>query len=244
MKYWNATLRITHGCTPAGRGCRFCWSAREAFMRQFNPLVAARYRGLLADNDNPTFNGKVTVHPENLDRVLTTKQPRVWAIWNDLFHDAVPDDVIRSVFATACMKKDHKFIALTKRPKRMLELSHWMYVPENMYLGVSVSSYKDQDGPFECLVATNAPSKTISAEPCVGRIDLRPALMDKTVKLVVAGGESGPKSKVAECPEDAIWNMMQACADAGVCFFFKQWGAHRRGHLLGGKEYLQLPWVL
>ena len=245
MKYWNAVLRITHGCTPCASGCAYCWAAREANMRQFNPLVAARYQGLIEDKGGPTFNGVVRVHPENIKKAQQVKKPRVWQIWNDLFHDAVPDYIISEVVALARVKPDHTFIALTKRPERMFALSRRMIIPKNLFLGVSITSSMDQEKPFEFFRNTNAPSKLISFEPCVGAADLADILKyDHAIKLVVCGGESGPKKHVRPCPHNAVWKAYNECRDAGVNFFFKQWGSLEAGHLIDREEVLQLPWVI
>lgn len=244
MKYWNKVLRITHGCTPCASGCAYCWSARETNVHQHWP-PSGWPRGLVEDKGAPTFNGQVRVYPQNIKKAQDKKKPRVWQVWNDLFHEEVPDYLIGEVAALARIRPDHTFIALSKRPRRMFELSHRFIVPKNFYLGVSVTSYLDQAEPFEYLRNTNAPSKMISFEPCVGAIDLPELLKyDHAVKLVVCGGESGPKQHVRPCPHDAVWKALNDCRDNGVAFFFKQWGALEAGHLIDGKEYLQLPWVL
>ncbi len=245
MKYWNAVLRITHGCTPCASGCAWCWAAREAYMRQYNPLVAHQYRGLVEDKSGPTFNGTVRVHPENIKKAQAVKKPRVWQIWNDLFHEAVPGYLICEVFALARMKKDHTFIALTKRPERMFSLSNLFDVPKNLYVGVSVTSAADCQEPLNYLLYSRAESKMISFEPCLGAIDLGKTLeCDKSIKLVVCGGETGPKKLVRPCPHDAVWRAYNECRDAGVNFYMKQWGSLEDGHIVDGKEMLQLPWVL
>ena len=98
MKYWNAVLRITHGCTPVNGGCDQCWAAKEAHMRQFNSLVAQHYRGLTEKTTKGIrFNGQVVVYGDGFTKVMRAKRPKVWQIWNDLFHAEVPDETIAAV---------------------------------------------------------------------------------------------------------------------------------------------------
>ena len=245
MKYWNAVLRITHGCTPVNGGCDQCWAAKEAHMRQFNPLVAQHYRGLTEKTTKGIrFNGQVVVYGDGFTKVMRAKRPKVWQIWNDLFHAEVPDETIAAVVELASMKKDHTFIALTKRPERMQRLGDHITFPKNMFVGTSVSCAEDAEAPLYALRCTRAESKIISYEPAVGPVDFRLVLKDHAIKCIIAGGETGARAKVRPCPENAIWGAMNDCRDAGVNFFFKGWGSLRFGRTLDGKEWNQLPWEL
>lgn len=247
MKYWNESLRITHGCTPVNGGCAHCWAAAMTNMRQYNPLVAKRYKGLLAspaEGFSPRFNGTVRVHDENISDLLLKKKPRVWQVWNDLFHEAVPDGTIRAVFHAASIKQEQTLIVLTKRHKRLFEMSHRMDIPENVYVGVSISGFMDAVDPLEYLVNTRAKRKVISYEPVVSEVDLSRALLDTAIKVVLVGGETGPKLHVRDCPQDAVWQCKNQCEDAGAMFFFKQWGSRRAGRTLAGRTWDDLPWSL
>jgi protein gp37 len=252
VKYWNATLRVTHGCTPVNGGCNECWAARAAFMHAKNPLVSYLYRGLTNKTSllgAPRFNGTVVTYSDGFKNVLRKKKPKVWQIWNDLFHSEVPDTLIAGVVELAAMKPDHTFIALTKRPDHLLRFSltqsgQGVAFPRNMFVGVSVSCMEDAEAPLYALRWTKAESKIISYEPAVGPVDFRRVLHDKAVKCIIAGGETGPRARVRPCPESAIWSCMNDCRDAGCNFFFKGWGSLRFGRMLDGREWSQLPWEL
>jgi len=245
MKYWNAVLRITHGCTPVNGGCSFCWSAVEAHMRQFNPLVAKQYRGLTENRHIiPQFNGTVRVHPENIIKAMKHGKPHIWQIWNDLFHEVVPESIFHEVVSLARFKPRDTFICLTKRPERMRRFCNQIMMPKNLFIGVSVSCQQDATTPLIEIMNTDAPSKLISFEPAIGAVDFKPYLDDTTIKVIIAGGETGPRAHIRDCPQDAIWQCKNQCEDVGVMFFFKGWGDRRGGRSLGGREYNQLPWVL
>ena len=59
---------------------------------------------------------------------------------------------------------------------------------------------------------------------------------------MIVGGESGPGAR----PMDPAWvrEVRDQCIEAGVAFFFKQWGGFRPksgGRDLDGREWSQFP---
>jgi protein gp37 len=59
---------------------------------------------------------------------------------------------------------------------------------------------------------------------------------------VIAGGESGPGAR----PMERAWvaSIRDQCRDAGVPFFFKQWGGTRKGRagrMLDGRTHDEIP---
>jgi protein gp37 len=122
----------------------------------------------------------------------------------------------------------------------------------NVWLGVSVEDQARADERIPDLLATPAAVRWISAEPLLGRVDLRdispngiqtidalsgrskdPDWLDASARLdwVVAGGESGPGAR----PMHPDWarSLRDQCAAAGVPFFFKQWGEYAPGEIAG-----------
>ena len=108
----------------------------------------------------------------------------------------------------------------------------------NVWLGVSVEDQAAADARIPILLDTPAARRFISAEPLLGPVDLAATVRrctlagtivpdGKTHPLgwVIAGGESGPGAR----PMHPDWarGLRDQCADAGVPFFFKQWGAWR-----------------
>jgi protein gp37 len=87
----------------------------------------------------------------------------------------------------------------------------------------------------------------VSAEPLLGPLDLVRHLPG--IGWIIAGGESGPRAR----PSDPDWfrALRMQCDEAGIPFFFKQWGEHgqdmrkvgRRaaGAMLDGRSYRESP---
>jgi len=100
----------------------------------------------------------------------------------------------------------------------------------NVWLGVSVEDQKNADERVSQLVATPAAVRWISAEPLLEQVDfqspwsaINPEYPKLGIHWVVVGGESGPGAR----PMHPDWArfIRDQCLEAGVSFFFKQWGA-------------------
>jgi len=65
------------------------------------------------------------------------------------------------------------------------------------------------------------------------------------IDWVIVGGESGRKARPIK--EWWVWDIRQQCQEAGVAFFFKQWGGvnkKKAGRELGGSVYNEMPVIL
>ena len=132
-KYWDIGVTLVDGCTKKSLGCQFCWS--EAVSARFK-----RVPELITDSGK--FNGKIRVNPHLLKR-FNQKKPTRFAIWNDLFHEDVPDAFINDAWDTMLINDRHTYQILTKRPERMkLWIEKHIYGQcqkdmKNILLGVS-----------------------------------------------------------------------------------------------------------
>lgn len=125
----------------------------------------------------------------------------------------------------------------------------------NVWLGVSVEDQKRADKRIPVLLDTPGAVRFISAEPLLGPVDLgyrepcdhpRHPCLDigcwRALDWVIVGGESGPGAR----PMHPDWarSLRDQCADAGVRFFFKQWGAWRESEGAEEREnhYLGAGW--
>jgi protein gp37 len=156
---------------------------------------------------------------------------------SDLFHARVPDEFIQEVFAVMAETPRHKYQLLTKRPKRAARLADKLPWPANVWMGTSVES-QDQAWRVDALREVPAAVRFLSIEPLLG-----PVRLDLTgIHWVIVGGESGHRAR----PMDPEWvrDLRNACVDAGVAFFFKQWGGRTPkagGRTLDDRTWDQLP---
>ena len=180
--------------------------------------------------------------PEKLEEPLRWSKPRkiFTCSMSDLFHEEVPRGYIRQIFDVMEKADWHIFQVLTKRSKRLLDLSPKLPWPDNIWMGVSVENSETVYRTID-LASTQASMKFMSVEPLLGPIDHIPL---EDIDWVIVGGESGPSAR----PMDPAWarGIRDQCQDQGVAFFLKQLGGRhgKRGGsdaLLDGKLWHQLP---
>jgi protein gp37 len=98
-------------------------------------------------------------------------------------------------------------------------------------LGVSVENQKADDERIPLLLQTPAAVRFLSCEPLLGPVNLREywGYNDEpmgeyinSIDWVIVGGESGHGAR----PMHPEWarSLRDQCQEAGVSFFFKQWG--------------------
>ena len=231
IEWTDMTWNPVTGCTKISAGCKNCYAERMAHRLQ--AMGQPNYR-----------NGfRVTLHPHVLRKPLELKKPQVIFVnsMSDLFHEELPEAFIADVFEVMRRAGWHHFQILTKRAERLAELAPRIEWPRNVWMGVSV---EDQDQVFRVdhLRSTRAAVKFLSIEPLIAPIH---TLNLEGIDWVIVGGESGPRSRPIE--EEWVVEIKRQCLDAGVPFFFKQWGGFQKkknGRQLQGRTWDEMPLVV
>lgn len=118
------------------------------------------------------------------------------------------------------------WLLLTKRPQNIAKMVPWTAQwPRNVWLGTTVESQAFAEKRLPFLLQNAAVVRFLSCEPLLGPLDLSPWFNKEglnPIDWVIAGGESGPRSR----PMHPDWaaNLLRQCNSAGVAFHFKQWG--------------------
>ncbi len=228
IEWTESTWNPITGCTKISSGCKNCYAERMAIRLQ-------------AMGQSNYVNGfELTLHEHMLERPLQWKKPRLIFVnsMSDLFHENVPLGYIQKVFDVMRRAHWHSFQILTKRSKRLLDLSTDIDWPANVWMGVSVESNKYKFR-IDHLRETDAQVKFLSLEPLLGPLQ---ELNVSGIDWVIVGGESGPGAR----PIEEIWvtDIRDQCLSSQVPFFFKQWGGKNKkksGRVLQGRTWDQLP---
>ena len=232
IEWTDATWNPVTGCTKVSPGCAHCYA--ESLTLRFK-------RG------GPYLPGKATIklHRDRLDIPGKWRLPRRVFVnsMSDLFHEKVPFDFVQEVFTRMTKYDQHIYQVLTKRPERMLKFIRrdkdfsW---PDHIWAGVSVENQYWANRRIPLLTRVPAKIRFLSVEPLLKSTELHTYLDD--IQWVIVGGESGPRSR----PMKKNWatHIRDECLDAGVPFFFKQWGGHHSkagGRELDGRFWSEMP---
>jgi protein gp37 len=239
IEWTEVTWNPVTGCDRVAAGCDNCYALTLA--KRLKAMGAQKY---LNDGD-PRTSGPgfgVTIHPAALEQPYRWRSPRVVFVnsMSDLFHAKVPISFVRDIFDVIRETPQHTYQVLTKRAQRMARAADRLDWPDNLWMGVSVESFDAVDR-IDHLRATPAAVRFLSCEPllsALSNLDL------DAIDWVIAGGESGPNARAM----DPAWveDIRDQCNDAGVAFFFKQWGGRTpkaNGRKLDGRTWDEMPAV-
>jgi protein gp37 len=182
----------------------------------------------------------LTCHPQMLDLPKRWRKPRLVFVnsMGDLFHQDVPDKFIKDVFDVIAQTPRHTYQLLTKRAERLKTLAGELAWPPNLWMGVSVES-EAVSKRIDHLRRVPAKVRFLSIEPLLGPM---PSIGLEGIHWVIVGGESGPGARPMK--EEWVLDIKDQCIEAGVAFFFKQWGGIRKkqtGRILEGRTWDELP---
>ncbi len=228
IEWTESTWNPITGCTKISPGCQYCYA--EKLSKRLMAMGQPNYR-----------NGfQLTLQPHMLEKPLTWKKPQIILVnsMSDIFHKQVPIEYIHKIFDVIERASWHQFQLLTKRSKRMMELSPRLKWPANLWMGVSIEN-NDYTFRIDHLTQTQGKIKFLSIEPLLGPL---PNLNLTNVDWAIVGGESGPNAR----PIEKTWveDILKQCKKANVPFFFKQWGGKNKkktGRSLNGKTWDELP---
>ncbi len=266
-QYWTDSLTLVSGCNPVSEGCEHCWSAG----------MASRFPWGEGFAKNGKWTGKVEPNYKALEklekRAASTRKlkPRVFQIWNDLFHknisDIFLDDVFRAVWHCQNRHGDI-FLILTKRPEGIIKPGWFSFdraaQTDHIYIGVSVEN-NDHRYRIDQLIQNWPGKKFVSIEPCLSPLshylDVDCPVCNKKnsycltcvnlvlpqpplLDQVIIGCESGSHRRKPPDKDD-LYDMIFHCRRADTPVFLKQWeidGKLEKMPLVFDRHWDQLAW--
>lgn len=213
ISWTNATWNPWHGCEKVSAGCKNCYMFREKKQYGQDPTRVVRSKTKFYDPLK-----WVSSDDRAAPKYCFT------CSWSDFFIEQADPwrseawDVIRAT-------PQITYQILTKRPERIPTAlpDDWGTGYSNVWLGVSCENQALAGERIPVLLQTPAALRFISAEPLLGPIEMRlEGWCENGIDWVIAGGESGPGAR----PMHPDWarSLRDQCEEAGVAFFFKQWG--------------------
>lgn len=188
IEWTDKTLNPIVGCTPVSPACDNCYAVKMAYRHSFNPKpgIASKYKGTAKKTkDGVVWTGKLNFRPEVMRQVLNRKTPTKYFVGSmtDLFHDAVPDELLDRLFTIMARASHHTFQILTKRPERMRKYLEGCergaadiggeFPWSNVWFGVTAENQAMANKRIPILLATPAAVRFVSIEPMLGPVDLR-----------------------------------------------------------------------
>lgn len=228
IEWTDASWNPVTGCSKISIGCKNCYALR--MIKRLKAMGQHRYAN----------GSKVVTHEEILSAPIRWRNPRMIFVnsMSDLFHRDVPFEFIKKIYDTMVNANWHIFQILTKRAKRLADLSERLIWPENVWMGVTVET-KDYYSRIDYLKRVRASVRFLSLEPLLGPM---PYLPLEGIDWVIVGGESGPQAR--EIKKEWVIEIKDYCLKNNVPFFFKQWGGFKKkqnGRLLEGRTWDEWP---
>lgn len=204
---WNPVTGCLHGCD-------YCYARRIA--HRFGPgerriEAIKRLAGGAGkcftlceparDKDNRVipypYGFAPSLHSYRLSEPYRLKSPSTIFVGSmgDLFGEWVPKDWIVKVRVVMHHDNRHRYLLLTKNPRRYAEFE-W---PDNVWIGTTVTSQEDANERIPPLLAAEAKHRFVSLEPLRGPVDLARVVYDNMSVIDCLQGLHGWPEPHAKC---------------------------------------------
>lgn len=218
IEWTDHTFNSWWGCSRVSPACRFCYADTQAARYGHDVWRRNGPRRMLSDAN------WAKPYKWNRDAERAGTPLKVFcASMADVF-EAHPD-VVEARERLWQVIDDTPWLRwqlLTKRPENVADMAPWGNSwPDHVWLGTSVENQRFAGQRIPILLDIPAKVRFLSCEPLLGPLNL-PIEWRHEISWVIAGGESGPKSR--ETDLEWMRSLVTQCQDAGVATFVKQLG--------------------
>lgn len=177
-----------------------------------------------------------TLHRYKLDEPQRWKKPRTIFVCSmaDLFGDWVPDEWIKEVFKACEAAPQHRYLFLTKNPKRYVDLYGKNILPigKGYWYGTTVTS--PEQPFFYSHVPDDNPHTFVSIEPIMGSF----GKIKDIPEWVIIGAETGNRKGKIVPQKGWIDEIAEACKRCRTPIFMKE----SLRDLMGADFRQEFPW--
>jgi protein gp37 len=209
----DSTINIISGCTNCDAD-GMCLGKFKCYAEGFARRLAGKERKQPGSTGYPTGEGQHFApcfhHDKHWDILNLPERGAPKRVFldsmSDWFCEGVPAEWVHKVLDYVGQVPRHFFLALTKRPERIMEVLHCRDLPPNLWLGVSVTCQEDLwriDMLKESIPSTT--KRFVSFEPLLGPIELS---VFGGVDWVIIGAQSGPGKLVPKA--EWVCDMLEA----------------------------------
>lgn len=237
IEWCDSTWNPVTGCL---HGCEYCYARKmtNRFGREVLDRAEESKNGLhclysrVECNPYP-YLFEPTYHAYRFDEPQKWKKPRTIFVCSmaDLFGDWVPDDWITSGFAACKDAPQHRYLFLTKNPKRYAELFEADKLPleGNMWYGASAATPEQAEETEKWFGKL-----PLSPKPANSFLSVEPMLFDITksdawqhlcrgwyANWIIVGAETGNRKDKVVPQKEWINSIAADCTDYGIPIFMK-----------------------
>jgi len=171
-----------------------------------------------------------TFHKHKLNEYANKKGRTIFVCsMADLFGEFIPDEWIKEVFKACAEAPQHRYLFLTKNPKRYKQFDR--YMPPNMWFGWS----QTKPGEVSNFDTHHSWQIFASFEPLLEPL---PIFYPNGIGWVIIGAETGKRKDKVIPKREWVENIARECRDAGIPVFMKE-SLHE---LMSGDFTQEFPW--
>ena len=164
IEWCDSTWNPVTGCR---HGCEYCYAR----------AMTKRFPNTYPNGFEPTF------YEDRLNQFDNCQRRNIFvSSMGDLFGDFIPDEWIEKVLDKCEQNQQHNYLFLTKNPERYWDILMGFKLPENIWLGTTVTG---KTGRFKDLPRAEAVNTFISIEPLLN--DIPDSEFERMPKWVIIG---------------------------------------------------------
>jgi len=215
---WNPITGCLHNC-------EYCYARGIANRFGVKPTIQ---KAMVLNIPHEDVNGKIvpfpngfnpTLHRYRLDEPQKIKKPQTIFVGNmaDMFGDWVPDEWIAEVFKACEAAPWHRYLFLTKNPKRYIDVKHKLPSGNNYWYGTTATTstmsifWSEQHNIF------------VSIEPLQEQANIGKMFLGRKSdpSMIIVGAETGNRKSKIIPKREWIETIVNACREASVPIFLK-----------------------
>ena len=221
---WNPVVGCRHGC-------EWCY-ARKMARRQKCPKCKA-----FEPHMHWHRGGKMSFPQKKATTIFVGSMCDLWGDWIDALW-------IKIVLDEICEYPQHRFLTLTKNPKRYLEFD----LPENLWCGVTITKTEDVYARLGDISRLRSHQRFISFEPLLDDAGTSPHFDESPFyddfDWLIVGPLNGDAKRGPVTKAEWVFHIMDVAAKTGVPVFLKDaFVKHRIFNEEFVKAHQQVPWI-